>query len=56
MHLREQPRELSFTSPWFLSRQGPGNMAQPIFPTYSLYSPQQLLWLQHIYARQYYMQ
>ncbi|XP_059916979.1 homocysteine-responsive endoplasmic reticulum-resident ubiquitin-like domain member 1 protein [Gadus macrocephalus] len=35
---------------------GPGNMAQPTFPTYSLYSPQQLLWLQHIYARQYYMQ
>lgn len=31
-------------------------MAQPAFPTYSLYSPQQLLWLQHVYARQYYMQ
>uniref|UniRef100_A0A3Q0RJH8 Homocysteine-inducible, endoplasmic reticulum stress-inducible, ubiquitin-like domain member 1 n=1 Tax=Amphilophus citrinellus TaxID=61819 RepID=A0A3Q0RJH8_AMPCI len=31
-------------------------MAQPTFPTYSLYSPQQLLWLQHVYARQYYMQ
>ncbi|XP_029993136.1 homocysteine-responsive endoplasmic reticulum-resident ubiquitin-like domain member 1 protein [Sphaeramia orbicularis] len=31
-------------------------MPQPAFPTYSLYSPQQLLWLQHVYARQYYMQ
>ncbi|XP_068458347.1 homocysteine-responsive endoplasmic reticulum-resident ubiquitin-like domain member 1 protein [Clinocottus analis] len=31
-------------------------MIQPAFPTYSLYSPQQLLWLQHVYARQYYMQ
>lgn len=28
----------------------------PAFPTYSLYSPQQLLWLQQMYARQYYMQ
>lgn len=26
------------------------------FPNYSLYSPQQLMWLQHMYARQYYMQ
>lgn len=31
-------------------------MTQPTFPTYSLYSPQQLLWLQHVYAQQYYMQ
>uniref|UniRef100_A0A8C2B5I8 Homocysteine-inducible, endoplasmic reticulum stress-inducible, ubiquitin-like domain member 1 n=1 Tax=Cyprinus carpio TaxID=7962 RepID=A0A8C2B5I8_CYPCA len=31
-------------------------MAHPAFPTYSLYSPQQLLWLQQMYARQYYMQ
>uniref|UniRef100_A0A8D3B436 Ubiquitin-like domain-containing protein n=1 Tax=Scophthalmus maximus TaxID=52904 RepID=A0A8D3B436_SCOMX len=31
-------------------------IAQPTFPTYSLYSPQQLMWLQHVYARQYYMQ
>ncbi|KAJ0069158.1 hypothetical protein NL108_003074, partial [Boleophthalmus pectinirostris] len=31
-------------------------MTQPSFPTYSLYSAQQLLWLQHVYARQYYMQ
>uniref|UniRef100_A0A8C6TGH8 Homocysteine-inducible, endoplasmic reticulum stress-inducible, ubiquitin-like domain member 1 n=1 Tax=Neogobius melanostomus TaxID=47308 RepID=A0A8C6TGH8_9GOBI len=31
-------------------------MTQPSFPTYSLYSPQQLLWLQHVYAQQYYMQ
>ncbi|XP_070687561.1 homocysteine-responsive endoplasmic reticulum-resident ubiquitin-like domain member 1 protein [Pempheris klunzingeri] len=35
---------------------GAPQMAQPAFPTYSLYSPQQLLWLQHVYARQYYMQ
>uniref|UniRef100_A0A3B4BIW8 Ubiquitin-like domain-containing protein n=1 Tax=Periophthalmus magnuspinnatus TaxID=409849 RepID=A0A3B4BIW8_9GOBI len=31
-------------------------MTQPSFPTYSLYSTQQLLWLQHVYAQQYYMQ
>lgn len=31
-------------------------MNHPAFPTYSLYSPQQLLWLQQMYARQYYMQ
>lgn len=35
---------------------GTPTMTQPSFPTYSLYSPQQLLWLQHVYARQYYMQ
>ncbi|XP_022078655.1 homocysteine-responsive endoplasmic reticulum-resident ubiquitin-like domain member 1 protein [Acanthochromis polyacanthus] len=29
---------------------------QPTFPSISLYSPQQLLWLQHVYAQQYYMQ
>ncbi|XP_076849771.1 homocysteine-responsive endoplasmic reticulum-resident ubiquitin-like domain member 1 protein [Brachyhypopomus gauderio] len=34
----------------------PAEMTHPAFPTYSLYSPQQLIWLQHIYARQYYMQ
>ncbi|XP_026885417.2 homocysteine-responsive endoplasmic reticulum-resident ubiquitin-like domain member 1 protein [Electrophorus electricus] len=34
----------------------PAEMTHPAFPTYSLYSPQQLLWLQHVYARQYYMQ
>ncbi|XP_076123486.1 homocysteine-responsive endoplasmic reticulum-resident ubiquitin-like domain member 1 protein [Alosa pseudoharengus] len=34
---------------------GAAAMAHPAFPTYSLYSPQQLLWLQHMYARQYYM-
>ncbi|XP_016408188.1 homocysteine-responsive endoplasmic reticulum-resident ubiquitin-like domain member 1 protein isoform X2 [Sinocyclocheilus rhinocerous] len=28
-------------------------MAHPAFPTYSLYRPQQLLWLQQMYARQY---
>ncbi|KAM6937864.1 homocysteine-responsive endoplasmic reticulum-resident ubiquitin-like domain member 1 protein [Xenentodon cancila] len=37
-------------------RVGASQMTQPAFPTYSLYSPQQLLWLQHVYARQYYMQ
>ncbi|XP_029378663.1 homocysteine-responsive endoplasmic reticulum-resident ubiquitin-like domain member 1 protein [Echeneis naucrates] len=35
---------------------GAPQMNQPAFPNYSLYSPQQLLWLQHVYARQYYMQ
>ncbi|KAG8012918.1 Homocysteine-responsive endoplasmic reticulum-resident ubiquitin-like domain member 1 protein [Nibea albiflora] len=35
---------------------GAPQMTPPAFPTYSLYSPQQLLWLQHVYARQYYMQ
>lgn len=35
---------------------GPAEMTPPAFPTYSLYSPQQLLWLQHVYARQYYLQ
>ncbi|KAL0968169.1 hypothetical protein UPYG_G00263290 [Umbra pygmaea] len=34
----------------------PAEITNPTFPTYSLYSPQQLLWLQHMYARQYYMQ
>uniref|UniRef100_UPI0037E8886C homocysteine-responsive endoplasmic reticulum-resident ubiquitin-like domain member 1 protein n=1 Tax=Semicossyphus pulcher TaxID=241346 RepID=UPI0037E8886C len=35
---------------------GAPQMTQPAFPSYSLYSPQQLLWLQHVYAQQYYMQ
>ncbi|XP_030646665.1 homocysteine-responsive endoplasmic reticulum-resident ubiquitin-like domain member 1 protein [Chanos chanos] len=35
---------------------GAAGITHPAFPTYSLYSPQQLLWLQHMYARQYYMQ
>ncbi|XP_008278455.1 homocysteine-responsive endoplasmic reticulum-resident ubiquitin-like domain member 1 protein [Stegastes partitus] len=35
---------------------GAPQMNQPTFPTFSLYSPQQLLWLQHVYAQQYYMQ
>ncbi|CAG5958522.1 unnamed protein product [Menidia menidia] len=35
---------------------GAPQMTRPAFPTYSLYSPQQLLWLQHVYAQQYYMQ
>ncbi|XP_028304334.1 homocysteine-responsive endoplasmic reticulum-resident ubiquitin-like domain member 1 protein isoform X2 [Gouania willdenowi] len=37
-------------------RPGPPQITQPAFPTYSLYSPQQLLWFQQVYARQYYMQ
>lgn len=43
---------------WPAAAAGPAAspMTQPAFPTYSLYSPQQLLWLQHVYARQYYMQ
>lgn len=41
---------------FFSSRPGAQQMSPPAFPSYSLYSPQQLLWLQHIYARQYYMQ
>ncbi|XP_053740545.1 homocysteine-responsive endoplasmic reticulum-resident ubiquitin-like domain member 1 protein [Synchiropus splendidus] len=32
------------------------HLTPPAFPNFSLYSPQQLLWLQHVYARQYYMQ
>ncbi|XP_010882279.2 homocysteine-responsive endoplasmic reticulum-resident ubiquitin-like domain member 1 protein [Esox lucius] len=34
---------------------GSAEITSPTFPTYSLYSPQQMLWLQHMYARQYYM-
>ncbi|XP_042370641.1 homocysteine-responsive endoplasmic reticulum-resident ubiquitin-like domain member 1 protein, partial [Plectropomus leopardus] len=41
---------------WPAAGPGEPQMTQPAFPTYSLYSPQQLLWLQHVYARQYYMQ
>ncbi|KAM6926143.1 homocysteine-responsive endoplasmic reticulum-resident ubiquitin-like domain member 1 protein [Lycodopsis pacificus] len=46
----ESPPGTAFEMP------GAPQMTQPAFPTYSLYSPQQLLWLQHVYARQYYMQ
>ncbi|XP_054632514.1 homocysteine-responsive endoplasmic reticulum-resident ubiquitin-like domain member 1 protein isoform X2 [Dunckerocampus dactyliophorus] len=35
---------------------GTPQMTRPAFPAYSLYSPQQLLWLQHAYAQQYFMQ
>ncbi|MBN3311038.1 homocysteine-responsive endoplasmic reticulum-resident ubiquitin-like domain member 1 protein [Amia ocellicauda] len=35
---------------------GAAEMHHPAFATYSMYSPQQLLWLQQMYARQYYMQ
>ncbi|XP_037538580.1 homocysteine-responsive endoplasmic reticulum-resident ubiquitin-like domain member 1 protein [Nematolebias whitei] len=35
---------------------GASQLTHPAFPALSLYSPQQLLWLQHVYARQYYMQ
>ncbi|XP_028814451.1 homocysteine-responsive endoplasmic reticulum-resident ubiquitin-like domain member 1 protein [Denticeps clupeoides] len=34
---------------------GTAGVTHPSFPSYSLYSPQQLLWLQHMYARQCYM-
>uniref|UniRef100_A0A6I8PUP6 Homocysteine-inducible ER protein with ubiquitin-like domain 1 n=1 Tax=Xenopus tropicalis TaxID=8364 RepID=A0A6I8PUP6_XENTR len=30
--------------------------ASPAFSAYPVYSPQQIMWLQHMYARQYYMQ
>ncbi|CAL9697056.1 unnamed protein product [Knipowitschia caucasica] len=40
---------------WTQMHGGPA-MTPPSFPTYTLYSPQQLLWLQHVYARHYYMQ
>ncbi|XP_013888793.1 homocysteine-responsive endoplasmic reticulum-resident ubiquitin-like domain member 1 protein [Austrofundulus limnaeus] len=43
-------------SPAWPSTAGASHMAHPAFPALSLYSPQQLLWLQHVYARQYYMQ
>ncbi|XP_047237151.1 homocysteine-responsive endoplasmic reticulum-resident ubiquitin-like domain member 1 protein [Girardinichthys multiradiatus] len=45
------------TSPWPASTLAAASqLTQPAFPSLSLYSPQQLLWLQHVYARQYYMQ
>ncbi|KAG7468683.1 hypothetical protein MATL_G00145590 [Megalops atlanticus] len=45
------------SSPWTHPAMpaGAAQMTQPTFPMYSLYSPQQLLWLQQMYARQYYM-
>ncbi|XP_036962702.1 homocysteine-responsive endoplasmic reticulum-resident ubiquitin-like domain member 1 protein [Acanthopagrus latus] len=52
------PVSPSGTPSWPAAAAMPGaaQMTQPAFPNYSLYSPQQLLWLQHVYARQYYMQ
>ncbi|XP_022602011.1 homocysteine-responsive endoplasmic reticulum-resident ubiquitin-like domain member 1 protein [Seriola dumerili] len=52
------PASPPWTNAWPAAAAMPGEpqMTQPAFPTYSLYSPQQLLWLQHVYARQYYMQ
>lgn len=48
---------MSMNSIWlFICRPVTAAMNHPAFPTYSLYSPQQLLWLQQMYARQYYMQ
>ncbi|XP_068595645.1 homocysteine-responsive endoplasmic reticulum-resident ubiquitin-like domain member 1 protein [Brachionichthys hirsutus] len=46
------------TPSWTAAAAMPGvpQMTQPAFPTYSLYSAQQLMWLQQVYARQYYMQ
>ncbi|KAJ8398590.1 hypothetical protein AAFF_G00421180 [Aldrovandia affinis] len=43
------------SSPTSTAVPGPAQMTPPTFPTYSLYSPQQLLWLQQMYARQYYI-
>ncbi|KAG8442759.1 hypothetical protein GDO86_011534 [Hymenochirus boettgeri] len=34
----------------------PGQGAQAVFPTYSAFSPLQMMWWQQMYARQYYMQ
>lgn len=54
---RTTPAPPSATPTWPNAQMyGAPAMTQPSFPTYSLYSPQQLLWLQHVYARQYYMQ
>ncbi|XP_061577190.1 homocysteine-responsive endoplasmic reticulum-resident ubiquitin-like domain member 1 protein [Cololabis saira] len=54
----QMPTHPTGTPAWPAAAAGVGasQMTQPAFPTYSLYSPQQLLWLQHVYARQYYMQ
>lgn len=54
---RRAPASPSGTPAWPNTQMyGAPTVTQPSFPTYSLYSPQQLLWLQHVYARQYYMQ
>lgn len=54
---RRVPDPPSGTPTWPNAQMyGAPAMPQPSFPTYSLYSAQQLLWLQHVYARQYYMQ
>nr|XP_054589406.1 homocysteine-responsive endoplasmic reticulum-resident ubiquitin-like domain member 1 protein isoform X1 [Nothobranchius furzeri] len=47
---QESPARPTPTTP------GASQLTHPAFPHFSLYSPQQLLWLQHVYARQYYMQ
>ncbi|XP_040894921.1 homocysteine-responsive endoplasmic reticulum-resident ubiquitin-like domain member 1 protein [Toxotes jaculatrix] len=53
----QTPASPPWTNSWpAAAMPGAPQMTQPTFPTYSLYSPQQLLWLQHVYARQYYMQ
>ncbi|KAI1890013.1 hypothetical protein AGOR_G00168830 [Albula goreensis] len=54
--LRHRGHPTPASPPW-ASPAVPGTapMTQPTFPTYSLYSPQQLLWLQQMYVRQYYM-
>ncbi|XP_028264411.1 homocysteine-responsive endoplasmic reticulum-resident ubiquitin-like domain member 1 protein [Parambassis ranga] len=53
----EMPASPPVTPAW-PAAAGPGapQLTRPAFPTYSLYSPQQLLWLQHVYTQQYYMQ
>ncbi|XP_064191513.1 homocysteine-responsive endoplasmic reticulum-resident ubiquitin-like domain member 1 protein [Anguilla rostrata] len=54
--LRRRGHPTGSTPPWTgATAPSPAQMTHPTFPTYSLYSPQQLLWLQQMYARQYYM-
>ncbi|KAJ8335577.1 hypothetical protein SKAU_G00389190 [Synaphobranchus kaupii] len=54
--LRHRGHPTGPTPPWTsATAPTPAQMTHPTFPTYSLYSPQQLLWLQQMYARQYYM-
>ncbi|KAG9336954.1 hypothetical protein JZ751_029971 [Albula glossodonta] len=54
--LRHRGHPTPASPPWASPAvSGAAPMTQPTFPTYSLYSPQQLLWLQQMYVRQYYM-
>ncbi|KAJ8281183.1 hypothetical protein GJAV_G00064460 [Gymnothorax javanicus] len=53
--LRYRGHPTTPTAPWTSATMPTPEITHPAFPTYSLYSPQQLLWLQQMYARQYYM-